>query len=426
MNQPLKFRNKKRKTLHKKELIVFIIIGVLFFSIIYYYYFILYAPVYNSEYPQINITCEEDPNYNNFVDSTFQLKTNDDSENVDPINSRIKIRGSGRGWNELAPKKGYRLELSDPKSLLGMREDDDWLLMAMYSDFPRMRIKLAFDLWRTLQTSNPTAILPRSEYVIVFINGDFQGLYLLVERNDRRLFGLNDEQNNIKSSLIFQAKGTINFKIYQKEKWEQDWPNEYEGIYIMDEILPELISFVAQSSDEDFFNSSSDNIYSKFEKVSLIDFYIFNFFILHKDFWDCNYFIVRNTNPSKFFLIPWDFDKCFGQFAWNTFDSNFNPENNIKESNKLYDRLIGNNLFMEDVKIRWFELRQTIWSEESILDMLTEIYEEIENILDIETEKWNPGDLKEEWKNDVDLSVERLFEWISERLDFCDSYFNEK
>ena len=67
----------------------------------------------------------------------------------------------------------------------------------MYYDSPRMRIKLSFDLWRSLRETNTTTILPKSKYVSLYINGEFRGLYLLAERNDRRLFKLDDYQNNL-------------------------------------------------------------------------------------------------------------------------------------------------------------------------------------------------------------------------------------
>ena len=190
----------------------------------------------------------------------------------------------------------------------------------------------------------------------------------------------------------------------------------------MDTILSELIDFVVNSPNETFFDENS-GIYTIFDKLNLVDFYIFNYFIHHKDFWYSNYFIVRNTAPSMFFLVPWDFDKCLGQFAWNLHDSDNNPELSIREDNKLFNRLLGNSEFMACCSSRWLELRETLWTEEFILDMVSEIYDSIEEILDIETEKWNPGDLREEWYNDVDVSVKNLFTWISERLIFCDSYF---
>jgi len=424
MKSKIKFESKKPRSQRKKEILIIFLIGIILISGIYIYTYIIYYPVYSGQYPRINLTCEEEPNYDGYIDCTFQLDYKGDSESIDPLNAKIKIRGSGTGWNEFCPKKGYRLSLTQPESLLGMREDDDWLLLAMYSDFPRMRFKMAFELYQTLTSSNPTAIAPDSKYVNLFINGEYQGLYLLTERNDRILYGLEDAQNNIYSSLIFQAKGHIDFKTYIPIIWDQDWPNDYEGIYIMDPILSELISFVNESSDEEFFDAEN-GIYSKFDKLNLIDFYIFNFFILHDDFWDKNYFLVRNTYPSKFFFVPWDYDHCFGQFAWNTFDPDRNEEPNIRQLNYLFNRLLDNDEYRDCVKDRWFNLRISIWSEQSIMEILYDIYEEVKDILDIETNKWNPGDMRPHWKNDVDESVDKLFTWIPKRLDFCDSYFEE-
>ena len=423
MGYSLNFRSKKPKHSVKKQVLVLFLIGIFFISIIFYYYFIKYAPIFNSDLPQININCEEEPNYNDFIDCKFQMKTKNNDENIDPINAQIKIRGTGTGWNEFEPKKGYRIKLNDPTSLLDMREDRDWLLFGLYSDFPRMRIKLSMDLWRTLLPSDPTAILPKSRFILLFINSEFQGLYLLSEKIDRQLFGLADSQNNVDSSLIFQIKGTSYFKVYDRNIWEQDWPNEYDNIYIMDRILTDLILFVSNSSDECFFNSET-GIYSEIEKINLIDFYVYNFFILHKDFWFSNYYIVRNSAPSKFFLVPWDFDYSLGQFAWNTYKPTSDPTNEIKDYNELFKRLSNNDDFMNDCKIRWFELRKEIWSEEAILDLLQEFYEEIQDVLEIEVEMWNPRDYQEKWNNDIDVSVKHLFSWISDRLDFCDFYFS--
>ncbi|MFX1392822.1 MAG: CotH kinase family protein [Promethearchaeota archaeon] len=424
MKPKRKFESRKPKHQRKKEVLIILFIGMILISGIYIYTYVIYYPVYSGRYPRINIKCENEPNYDNYVDCVFELIFKGDSESVEPLNAKMKIRGSGTGWNEFSPKKGYRLSLNEPKSLLGMREDDDWLLLDMYSDYPRMRFKLAFELYQTLTPSDPTTFAPESEYVNLFINGDYQGLYLLTERNDRKLYGLDDAQNNIYSSLIFQAKGHIFFKTYDPIMWDQDWPNDYEGIYIMDPILSELIPFVGNSSDEEFFDPEK-GIYSKFDKLNLIDFYIFNFFILHDDFWDKNYFLVRNTYPNKFFLVPWDYDRCFGEYAWNNFDPDRNDEVEIRELNYLFNRLLGNNEYRNSVKERWFNLRITIWSEQNIVDMLEDIYEEVKDILEIETNKWNPGDMQSHWKNNVDESVKRLFTWIPERLDFCDSYFEK-
>ena len=280
------------------------------------------------------------------------------------------------------------------------------------------------------------AILPDSEFVCLYVNGEFEGLYLLAEKINRRLFDLDDAQNNIDSSLIFQVKYFADFREYNQDRWEQDWPNEDENIYIKDEILTELTKFVNNSDDDEFFNTET-GIYTKFERLNLIDFFIYNFYILHIDFWYKNYFIIRNTNPNKFYLVPWDFDGSLGQLGWELHPSDSNQEGNIIYANRLFERLITNDDFMNECKNRWFQLRETLWTDKFILDMLSDIFNDIKEILEYEMNKWKPETVEEEpdydWPDfviystkefDLDEYLERLFEFIPERLDFCDIYFS--
>ena len=122
------FNNRLPIHRRKKELVFLIIISLATISTIFLYTYILNNPLILTKYPRIDINYEDNPNYNNFVNCTFELSSQDLSENIPTIKSRIKIRGSNTNWNEKAPKKGYRLELSKTASLLGMRKDDDWLL----------------------------------------------------------------------------------------------------------------------------------------------------------------------------------------------------------------------------------------------------------------------------------------------------------
>jgi len=385
-----------------------------------YFTYYLNSPINQAEIPRMNIICEEELDDEDYKNCTFELISNDESERVLPIKSKIKIRGF---FNAKLPKKGYRIELSKRISLLGLRKDDDWQLFAMFLDLPHMRVKLSFDLWRSLHPTNPTAILPDSEYVCLYINGKFQGIYLLAEKNDRRLFELNNPQNNIYTSLIFQAGShEKNFIDYSEDDWDQDWPNEEEGYYVMDDIMIELISFIRYSNDSTFFNSES-GIYSKFNKLNLLDFYLFNFFILHKDFWSQNYFLVRNDHPNKFFLIPWDFDSSFGQYFDREYSSREDPTSDIISRNYLYSRLLSNEEFNNELKNRWFQLREEVWTEEFILNMISEMYEDIKNILEIDANMWYRRIFEDSWKEKLEESIDHIFEWIPNRLNFCDDYF---
>jgi len=339
-----------------------------------------------------------------------------DSERIE---GSIKLRGATASKY---PKKSYRIELSTQKALLGLREDDDWILFALYNDHQRLNTKLSMDIWNSLEDDNPTAILPKTRYIKLYLNAEFQGLYLLAEKDNRDLFKLDDSQNNIDSSLIFQAKYWTTLIEYDKQSWEQDWPKEDKDIFIMDEIMTELISFINNTPDNIFFDPNH-GIYSKFDKLNLIDFYLFNFFIQHKDFWSKNYFIIRNTAPSKFFLIPWDFDSSIGG-RWDLFSAKENREVTIREKNELFNRLLGNDNFRQDCNNRWIELRQSIWKEEKIMDMLSDNVEEIKDILEIELKMWQ-RERNEKKIIDVDKDINELFQWISDRLTFCDLYFTE-
>jgi len=415
-----KFNNKLPMHKRKVELAVIILIGTFFFSAIYYFSYMKNLPVSPADFPTINIVSKGEIKKEEYVNCTLELDSEDDSENILPLNSKIKIRGK---FNAELPKTGYRIELSEAKSLLGMRKDDDWLLLAMYSDLNHMQIKLSLDLYRTLEPTNPTAILPDSKYVCLNINGEFQGLFLLTEKNDRRLFGLDDAQNSINSSLIFQSSYFHrNFLTYLNEEWEQDWPNKDEDIFIMDEIMTDLVSFVRDSSDLEFFDPTT-GVYSIFDKQNLIDFFLFNFFILHDDFWDHNYFIVRNSYPSKFFLVPWDFDRCFG--LWLRRESSFddNHEEFLRANNELLNRLLNDEEFIQGCRNRWSYLREQLWTEESILDMVTDMYEDIKIILEIDSNMWYPYLFEENWDDEVEEAVDHLYEWIPKRLAFCDNYF---
>ena len=416
------FNNKIPMSRYKKEMYTILTMGIIALSTIFVYTYIKNSPVEPTDFPTINIVTKGEVNKHHFIDCIFELDDKKSSEQIEPINSKIKIRGK---YNADLPKRGYRIELSESKSLLGMRKDDDWLLLAIYSDLNHIQTKLAFEIYRSLTPINPTAILPDSEFVCLYINGEFQGLYLLMEKNDRRLFGLDDAQNNINSSLIFQSSyAHKNFKIYLNDEWEQDWPNEDEDIYIMDEIMIDLLEFVRDTPNEIFFNEET-GIFSKFDELNLIDFYIFNFFILHDDFWDHNYFIMRNTYPNKFFLVPWDFDRCFGQWLRRNNSPETNHEEFIRQRNELYNRLLNNNNFRNGAKERWFKLREELWTEEFFLDMVSKIYEEIKDVLEIDQKMWYPWLFGDDWEQGVNKSVEWLYDWISNRLEFCDLYFTD-
>jgi hypothetical protein len=419
----MQFENKPPPKWRRKSIISFSIIIILAISTVAFLVLFLNPIEEESDssddepdFPTIYLTFNENNlNKENYTSCIFELKNTESSEDIDEMEAEIKIRGE---TSATYPKKGYRLQLSKGESLLGMRDDDDWQLFASYYDYTRLKVKFSFNLWRNLLSVNPTAILPRSRYVLLYVNGNFRGLYLLAEKNDRKLFGLNETlQNNTDDSLIFQAKDPSNLSSYIPDKWEQDWPNEDEGYYIMDEVMVNITTFINYSTSYLKFFNESTGIFTKFYKNNLIDFFLFNYFILHKDFWNKNYFIIRDTNPSNFSLIPWDFDLTFGQ---NASDPIINPDEDPKEeilnNNLLYRRLLGNQSFRDNCTERWNQLRNSVWSNKSIFKILGNVYSECRYYLKADLNNWDQPHNPEDYINTLEG-------WISARLYFCDTFF---
>lgn len=418
------FSNKLKKDKSSRDFRIISFLGAFLFSGIYLYNYKIGFREKSSNLPEVNILCEEELNTNEMVDCKIKLECKDQKYNIESIKAKIKIRGGGAGDSSY-PKKGYRIKLSMDKTLLGMRKEDDWNLYALYLDFPRIRIKYANNLWESLRNTNPTAFSIDSRFVSVYLNGEYKGLYLLAERYNRKFFGLKDSQNDINSSLIFQAKGGCSLIDGNCGRWQQDWPNEYEGYYIMNQVLHEICEFIMCSSNEVFFDPEQ-GIFSKFNKQNLIDFFIFNFFIDHKDFWNKNYYIVRDTYPNKFFLIPCDYDGCLGQYGWNYYRAEYNPESFIRMHNALFNRLLDNEDFVSNCKNRWFKLRETHWTEEYLFDEMYDIYHEIKDDIEVDHLKWF-GTVKdyskEDFRKDLEDLIKHLTEYFPKRLIFCDRYF---
>jgi hypothetical protein len=95
----------------------------------------------------------------------------------------IETRGSSSSG---FPKKGYGLETRDafgnsnPVSLLDMPAESDWVLRAMYTDKSDMNDMLAYNLARKQGRYGP-----RTRYVEVLLNGNYQGIYIFEEKIKR-------------------------------------------------------------------------------------------------------------------------------------------------------------------------------------------------------------------------------------------------
>jgi len=100
----------------------------------------------------------------------------------------IEVRGQS---TQMYPKKSYGLETRDEEgenlnvSLLGMPEENDWILYAPYSDKSMLRNFISFYMGSKLDP-----YCSRLAYCEVIVNNDYKGVYILMEkikRDDNRV-----------------------------------------------------------------------------------------------------------------------------------------------------------------------------------------------------------------------------------------------
>ena len=140
-----------------------------------------YLPLDDSEYPYAGIPriVIETENRREIRDRETEIpaklqiwgENSPESEVMD-----LTIRGRGNSsW--AMPKKSYKIEFINKQTMLGMPKDRDWALIANYLDKTLMKNYLAYHLSAELGAF----YAPRCDFVELFINREYLGIYLLTE-----------------------------------------------------------------------------------------------------------------------------------------------------------------------------------------------------------------------------------------------------
>ncbi len=145
------------------------------------------ATVFN--YASVSKTCEEERAIPRVDIDTNGVKIKSKEEYVDCTvsisgteieNYEAGIRGRGNStWG--LPKKPYRIKFDEKVSLFGEEENKSWVLLALYGDYSAVKDKLAFTMADAIGTD---AFVPSYNYIELYLNGKYEGLYLLTDQVD--------------------------------------------------------------------------------------------------------------------------------------------------------------------------------------------------------------------------------------------------
>lgn len=303
-------------------------------------------------------------------------------------------------------KKGYKLNLKkqnkkgeiveDKKSLFGLRNDDEWLLNAMYSDSSKIRDKLSSDLWSQIgavQEEFPEAYFgTRMTYVEVFFNHEYWGLYVLMEpvdskQLDRAQEGSGTEEEYSYKSVTPQSEATE--ELLEQEAYGETLSGfELKGSHSVTdrsswEPLLSYLELRDLTSDQEFAEKAPELV----DQEGALDIWIYLQAVLGIDNRGKNmYYVAKNRgNFRKIYFAPWDMDITWGDALSEGTDgkiwdiSLYTPLYSERINWSFGDRLIELDVSNSRAYVseRWKELRSGVLSDENLTDTIDSLLHQV-------------------------------------------------
>jgi len=378
---------------------------------------------------------------------------------ADPFNDydgriSIEIRGSS---SQMFPKKQYALETQDSVgnnnniSVLGLPEENDWILYAPYSDKSLIRNYLAYKLARDLGR-----YASRTRFCELVIDGDYKGLYLFMEkikRDDNRIDISKLETDEISGDDLTGGY------IIKVDKWDGEnnngWYSELPddpstGFYYQyhypkpDEIVPEQEQYIRNylSNFESIllsanYNDPNSGYYSYIDLGSFVDVSIISEISKNVDSYRLSAYMYKNKNSVDSLLIMgpiWDYNLAFGNADYYSgWDINgWQVKNDISENDSFripfwWQIIWDDQNFREAFYERWNNLRLSVLSIDSILNSIDSAVMIIGEAQNRNFQRW-PILGEYVWPNayvgeDYLGEINYLKNWITDRVGWIDQQF---
>ena len=401
--------------------------------------------------PMINIDCSETITAS--VNSEIYLTVFDNGKNSEKRLTESKGVIHSRGaTSALYPKANYRISLKQDSpggssrnnrvSLLGMRQDDDWLLYAAYSDPEKIRNVFSQNLWYvSCNTDNSYRKETGTQYrfVELFLNRQYCGLYAICPPIDEKMLGLNGD---LTEQVLYKY---VYFVGDHPEKTENntaagvlikhpspDDPPDSDGNYGKKEYRLFFRYF-------DYLNDHRDDnslLAGGIDMDNAIDIHLFVNLIQGVDQTRAEDSTIKNLHLALFrengrikgLYCPWDMDLAWGNLwagdiVHNMVGSYYlSPEDDFNIDCGYLAQMIKNDRqsLTKALSDKYAELRAHAWSDENILAMLNEYEAQIfdSGAYLREMSRWPDATFE-----DPNLKLSVFKEYVLRRLEVCDKTY---
>ncbi len=391
-------------------------------------------------------------------------------------NAKLRWRGATAMGK---PKKSYAVKIQDENlvskdvSFLGLREDNNWILDAAAVDMSRMRNRVTTDLWNDFAAApyykplEPKMVNgTRGQFVEVLLNGEYNGIYCMTEKIDRKQLKLKkykatDTENGPVRGCLYKSTqwsysvlmghhmGSRYYPMSHPDaykntsmtwdSWEVKYPDLEDGEAIDWAPLYNAVDFVASATK----NSFKTNVDKFFDMPLVRDYYLLIELILATDnhgknmYWHCYNRNNKNTiglgkEAVRLCLTPWDLDGTWGR-RWdgsayytgaqqNFVDFLWNYEHGELTLYKRLKELDYHN-WTDSLALRYALLRQGPFHEDSLAARFTR-YKDLfamSGAAQREINTWVKSDA-----GYLDFEEEDRFirKWIQERLAYLDQQYD--
>lgn len=308
----------------------------------------------------------------------------------------IELRGSSS--LDLSDKKPYAVETREatgedrPVALLGMPKESDWVFLAPWADKTFIRDPLAYELARRIM---PWA--PRTRFVEVLLNGQYQGVYIITERIKRDKNRVNIAKLGPEDNAGDALTGGYIFKLDKTSGTFSDgWSSQFQfvgryGNPYYQYHYPEAddLSFVQKVYLQNWmarFEDALHNIYwadslrgypQYIDVTSFIDFTLINELGKNVDGYKLSTYLHkdRDSRDPRLHAGPvWDFNLAFGNADYCSAASyqewNFRINSECSVFAFWWPKMWEDRAYRRQLRDRWQSLRAGPFSDAQLTQLV--------------------------------------------------------
>ncbi|MBR5470677.1 MAG: CotH kinase family protein [Oscillibacter sp.] len=347
------------------------------------------------------VTEADEPRLKASLEITDNAETNHHVTDAPSLATSVLINIRGRSSREF-DKKSYRITLiyddgtNNNQSVMGMDAHHEWVLHGPFLDKSLIRNYMMYNL-----AGECMEYAPNVRFCEVVIDGSYQGLYLMTESitkgyDGSRLTMEVKKKDNTFSGYILRVNDIYPFE--ETTSVISDYGNyAYVARIPVEVIYPGTINQTAEmrrkielefSAFEKALYSydydSEDYGYTQWIDIpSFVDYYILNEFVCNIDAGRLSTYVYKDTS-GKYKICVWDFNNaCDNYMELRVNLHDFDTQNRL-----LYHMLCRDEDFTEAIITRYKELRQSVLSEEYLMNYIDQTVAYLGPAIERNFDKW--------------------------------------